>query len=392
MKTARTEPHPRVKICHVVLLPELDGAQRCMLEIVCRLDPSKYDRHVICSGEGRLTQELECQGIPYHLVASMVRPVRLVSDWKALGHLQRLMQEHAFDIVHTHSSKSGFLGRIAARRAGVDLIVHQVQGFAFHEYSNPVERRLFLALERFAGKSTDLLVFVNREERELAIREAILPEERCTTVFNGVDLNLLAPENNRDHRIRLRREFGAVDDEVLILVSGRLDTQKQPLILPRIAAEIEQLRPAIKWRILVAGTGPLEHKLRCRISDLGLEHRIHLVGWYPEPHELTGAVDLALLPSLWEGLPLVLLEAQAAGLPIVASSVKGNREVVTGRTGFLCDPQQPLSYANAVVNLLDDERLRHELGNAGRRRAEEHFSLENTIRSIDDLYSEHLGR
>jgi glycosyltransferase involved in cell wall biosynthesis len=173
---------------------------------------------------------------------------------------------------------------------------------------------------------------------------------------------------------------------------GRLDRQKQPLLAPAIAVELERLRPQAAWRIAIAGSGTLEGALETQVLDAGLARRVQLLGWQSAAQELYRAADIVLHPTLWEGLPLSLLDAQAASLPTVASDIKGNREVVTIETGFLCQPQDADSYAAALARLIDNVALRRQLGAAARRRAETHFDADMNYQHVAGLYDELLSR
>lgn len=379
-------PTERLRVCHLVIQPDLAGSQRMMLELCRRLSPERYDRHVICQGEGALTEALREAGIQYHLIPSLTRPIRPFQDRRAVWHVAGVCRQHQFDIVHTHNSKGGIIGRVGARRGGVSHAVHHVHGFAFHEFSSPLKRLLYSQVESFAGRYCDRVVFVNNEEREMSIRNGWLAAEKCVTIYNGVDVSLFRPSSDQGARREFRQSLGIADDEIAILISGRLEPQKQPLILPKIATAIETLRRGGKWRFVVAGAGTLEAKLREEFSRCGLLDRFCPIGWHPEPQKVNQACDLALLPSLWEGLPLSLLEAQASGLPIVASNVKGNREVVTPQTGFLCEPKVPAEYACALLRLMGDVSMRRQYGAAARRRALSEFSADACFRNVARLY------
>jgi len=392
--TTTREPMPqardRIRVCHMVVRGTLDGAQRSMLDICRRLDPQRFERHVVCRAEGPLTDELRQLDITYHLIAALDRPVHPLRDAAALWQLRRLCRRQAFDIVHTHTSKAGLLGRLAARSSGVPGVVHHVRGFAFHEFSPWYARRLLSEVERWAGRWCDRVVFVNHEERHMSIAHGWLPAEKCSTVYNGADLDLFDPQRNTSSRAAVRRELQASHDEVLILFSGRLSAQKQPLILPEIAAALDRHRPQARWRILVAGTGPLQAELRAATARYGAAHRVTLLGWRRDVTRLFHAADIVLLPSLWEGLPRVLIEAQAAALPAVASDVKGNREVVTDATGFLCDPRDAASYVEPLARLLDDVALRQQFGTTARHRAEAEFDADANMARIIALYADML--
>jgi glycosyltransferase involved in cell wall biosynthesis len=379
-----------IRICHIQVLPLLSGVQRVMLDVFDQLDRSRYDIHVVCQHAGPLTDELARRQICYHLEPTLVRPLHPWRDLRAYLRLTRWLRDGNFDLVHTHSSKPGILGRLAASRAGVPCIVHHVHGFSFHEFSPPATRRLYARLEHWAGRHCNRVIFVNEEERQLAVRQAILPAEKCLTIYNGVDLRCSDPERRALVRGDVRRQFGWDERETVVLMMGRLDQQKQPLLTPAIAGELERLRPHDRWRIAIAGSGALEEALRQRVRQLGLEHRVQLLGWQNGPQRLYCGADIVLHPTLWEGLPLSLLDAQAAGLPAVASNVKGNREVVTAETGFLCEPQQSNSYAAALAQLIENTALQHRMGDSARQRAERYFDASINYRRIAELYDELL--
>lgn len=380
-----------IEICHVQVLPILSGVQRAMLEMFRHLDRSRYLPHVACQGPGPLSEELQRLDIPCHFVPSLIRPIRPWSDAAALTSLTSLFRKHQFGLVHTHSSKPGILGRIAARRAGVPTVVHHVHAFAFHAFTPAPQRLLYAQLERFAGRFCDHVIFVNHEERELAIREGLLREQKCLTIHNGVDL---APYSTTIHelcRVDFRNDHRIAEDETAILFCGRIDTPKQPVMLVQIVAQLAKLHPARKWRVFIAGSGPLERQMNAEIERLGLHQRIVKLGWSDEPHRAYHGCDLYVQPSLWEGLPLSVVEAHAAGLPVVGSDVKGIREVVTPDTGVLCSPRAPAAFAASLASLMDDPFQRIRMGHAAHRRAFQHFDGSVNFRRIAKLYDEWLG-
>ncbi len=380
-----------IRICHVQVLSLMSGVQRSMLEIFKQLDRTRFEIHVACQGPGPLTEELDRQRIRWHAIPALDRPIHPWRDWQAYRQLHRLFRDQQFDIVHTHSSKPGILGRVAARRAGVPHVVHHVRGFAFHEFSPLAKRWLYSRLESWAGRFCDRVLFVNHEEREMAVRQGWLPAAKCETVYNGVQLSSVDAPDVTGARHPLRQSWGATQDDVVILFAGRFEPQKQPHLLPSIADRLRTRATNHPWRLIIAGSGPCEEALRADVSRLGLRDQVAVVGWLDEPLKAYAAADMVLLPSLFEGLPRVLIEAQAAALPTVASDVKGNREVVTAETGFLCPPHDPQAFADKLAQLVDDPLQRARLGRAARQRAEEHFDTVVNHRRIARLYEELLG-
>jgi len=362
-----------------------------MLAIFDQLDQDRFEPHVVCREAGPLTDELDRRQIQWHALAELDRPIRPVNDFRAYRALGQLFRKHQFQIVHTHSSKPGLLGRLAARKVGVPITVHHVHAFAFHEFSPASHSLLYSAVERFAARFCDHMLFVNHEERKFVIERGWLPDARCTTVYNGVDLD--RPEIGRQqgerYRFRARHDIG--EHETVILFNGRLAYPKQPLLLADIAVELVRLRPSVAWRLVVVGSGDGENALRRRVLQLGVADRVSMLGWHEDQWPALCAADIALQTSLAEGGPIALNEAHAAYLPSVASNAKGNREVVTPQTGFLCDPKNPVAYASQLVRLVDDPLLRARMGKAARRRAELTFDTIANNQRIVQVYEELLA-
>ena len=373
------------------VLPLLSGVQRTMLEIFKHLDPQRYEIHVACQARGPLTDELERLGIRWHAVPSLDRAIHPLRDWQAYRSLHALFRTFRFDIVHTHSSKPGILGRVAARRAGVPAVVHHVHAFAFHEHSPRFKRWIYSRLERCAGRYCDRVVFVNHEERELSIRQGWLPAEKCSTIYNGVDLDDFDPGRAGPLRDRCRRDWLLDDEDVAIVFVGRLDYPKQPLLIPAIARALDALRPNHRWQLLIAGSGSEEAAVKRRVAEWNLGHRVRLLGWQSDTRPVVHAADVVLLTSLAEGLPCSLIEAQAAGRPIVAGDAKGVREVVTPLTGLMCAAKNPQAYAQTLARLLDNPELGERFGRAARRHAQRAFDGTANHRRIAQLYEELLG-
>ena len=172
---------------------------------------------------------------------------------------------------------------------------------------------------------------------------------------------------------------------------GRFDVPKQPLMLPEIVRCLESRLPAPDWRLAIAGFGPMEDALRQKIAQAGVGHRIHFIGSVPAAPPICHASDVLVQPSLWEGLPLAVVEAHAAGMPVVGSQITGIREVVTADTGVLCPAHDADSFAAGLATLLEDRALRERMSQAARRRAQQYFDGNVNMRRVMALYDELLG-
>ena len=239
-----------------------------MLETFKQIDRSRYEVEVVCKEPGPLTDELARLRIPVFYAPSLDRAIHPWRDFKAYRELCKIFAARKYDVVHTHSSKPGVLGRLAARHVGVCAVVHQVHAFAFHEYSPWYKRWLYSGIERLVARHCDRMLFVNSEERDLVVRRGWLPAADCLTVYNGADLDVINPQcPPAPSGPPVRWQVG--NDEIIILFMGRLEYPKQPLLLAEIADRLERLRPHEAWRLVVAGSGPEEAGLRRAVGALG---------------------------------------------------------------------------------------------------------------------------
>ncbi len=363
----------KIKIVHIQLLPLLSGAQNVMLNILESLDENKYDIYVISKPGGPLVDKVKEFGFHYIPVPSLRRDISLL-DGIAFVHFFLIFRKYKFDIVHTHSSKPGFLGRIAARIAGVKKIVHTVHGFPFHPYQKKLIMSFYRSVEKLAGLFCDTIVFVNNSERETAIADHLAQPEKAVTIYNGIKL----PEIEMQ-----KKEIG---DKFII--GSCLRFWKQKNIIETINAAIRVCKKNENIHFIFIGDGELYEVAENMVNDSGYKDRIHLPGWQNNPTEWLQKFDIFLLYSKWEGLPLSILEAMSFGLPIVASDIKGNNELVSEVNGILV-PINDIDRLSAVLLSLPNEngKLR-EWGENSRKLVKEKFNLTGFARKYNKIYDQ----
>ncbi len=373
------------KICHIQLLPLLSGVQRSMLEILQRLDRDVYELSVICKEDGDLTAELRRLNIRYHIIPSLQREIHLLRDARALLQFYRIFKRERYDLIHTHSSKTGLLGRVAGWLAGVPHIFHTVHGLPFHEFSPRGHKRVYTLFERIAGKLSDRIIFVNNEERNYAVDHRILRPDQVCTIYNGVNLAYIHQLKQPELRQQFRERYHIPQDAFVAAFVGRLWEQKDPETLAGIVAACSDL----PIYFLIVGDGPYLPRFQ---SVFSRQPRVILTGWLADCMQMYPAIDLLLLPSLWEGLSVTLIEAMAFGKPLVASNIKGNREcVIHGDNGYLCTPQQPQEFKKAIEKLSIDKALYESMSQRCLRYAQRLFDIERNSRQLVTLYEERLG-
>jgi glycosyltransferase involved in cell wall biosynthesis len=373
---------PTLRVVHLITQLELGGAQDNTLYTVERLDRSRFEP-VLAAGPGGLldARARGLEGVAFHTVGSLARPLRPHRDLAALGALVRLFRRLRPHIVHTHSSKAGVLGRLAAAFAGVPVRLHSVHGFGFHAGGRSPLRAALIAAERLAARLTTHWIVVSRSNLDEGAALGLLDPDRTTLIRSGVDLQRL---RGAAGGARVRRELGLAEGQPLVLSVSCLKPQKAPLDLVRAAARVARAVPRAHFAL--AGDGELRREMESAVSAAGLDGRFHLLGWRDDVPDLLAAADLLLHTALWEGLPRVLPEALAAGVPVVATDVDGAREVIEeGVNGHLCRAGEAEALAERVVSLLGDPDRRRRMGEAGRRSVGE-FDIRDMVRRQEALY------
>lgn len=277
-------------------------------------------------------------------------------------------------LLHAHSSKAGVIGRVAARVAGVKS-VFTAHGWAFTEGVHPTRKHLALGLERVAARLGDAVICVSYQDLDLALRYRVVKRERALVVWNGV------PDT-------VERAHPGLEPPRLVMVA-RFSPQKDHELLLRSLAGLQDL----SWTLDLLGDGPLLPRMKALARELGLENRVRFWGRRLDVATVLAEAQVFVLTSRWEGLPLTILEAMRAGLPVVASDVGGVREaVVDGLTGFLV-PRGDVSHLRERLGvLLTDPKLRVQMGMAARKRYEEHFTAERMVEAVWEVYTRLLGQ
>ena len=310
------------------------------------------------------------------------REIRPVWDARGLMRLTSFLSRSGYSIVHTHTTKPGIVGTLAARLGGVPSVMHTVHLFPFHEETGRATATAYVTIERLAARWCDRLVTVGDFQRQWALDRGIGRPEQVVSIPNGVPDERAAASRAP---AEIRAELGIGDDAFMVLSTGRLAPQKGLEHLIRAAALLRSELPAL--RVVLAGDGPLRGELARLVSALGLEDVVRILGFRANVGELLAASDLVALPSLWEGLSISLLEAMAAEKPVVTTSIESNREVTNeGEAALLVPPKHPASLAAAIRTLAIDEARRIRLARRGREIQRERYTMQ---RMLDAYLSEY---
>jgi glycosyltransferase involved in cell wall biosynthesis len=384
---------PSFRLMHVQLLSILSGVQRVSLDEFVTLPRDQFEPYLVCKSEGPLSRLASSFGAHCDFVPDLVRPISPASDIRALRGISAIIRRHRPDILHTHSSKTGLLGRLAGRWCGVPVIVHTVHGFAFPHTDSTLVRTFYRFLEIVGGFACDAVIVLNEDDRTIAIKQLRIPPNRVHLIGNGVDTAKFSPRSP-DERMHLRqRVFGlASPTTVCIGMVGRLWRQKNPMCLVH-AARLLRDRGLTDFKVLLIGDGELHSEILQNVNQMGLRDHVGLLGWRDDVPALLSGLDIFVLPSLWEGLPLAILEAMASGVPVVASAIPGNRELVEDSIdGHLFEANNAMVLAEKIQLLIDDPTRARQMGAAGREKIVSRYNLKVRTDRVRDLYLQLLNR
>jgi glycosyltransferase involved in cell wall biosynthesis len=350
----------KIHIAYVVTRgDDLGGAQVHVRDMAKAMRARGHDATIICGLRGDLTDQLEEQGVPFHSLPHLVRPIRPAKDILAVMELRRALSDLRPDVVSLHSSKAHLVGGLAARSLGLPVLI-TAHGWAFTDGVPPMSRYFYAIYERFAARLATAVITVSQEDRNLARRYGITVPGGISVVHNGM------PDDAR------RRDHNRTGEPVRLLMVGRHVPQKDH---PTLFRALTKLRDKA-WTIDLIGTGPDEGKNRAMARELGLAERVRFLGYRPDVPDLMAQTDINVLITRWEGLPRSIIEAMRAELPTVASDVGGNRELVADdRTGYLAPRGDADAVAHRLASLIGDPRKRQVLGANARRSFEQSFTF-----------------
>jgi glycosyltransferase involved in cell wall biosynthesis len=375
-----------LRVLHVITRMMVGGAQENTLLSCALIDPTLYPSTLLTGPEtgleGSLHEEAAARGVQVIVEPNLVRRISPWHDFLATLRLRRVMRTGRYDIVHTHSSKAGILGRLAARWAGVPVIVHTAHGWGFNDEQPWYVYWLYVVLERVCAPFTGALVVVGAPNRDKGLKLGIGRPDQYRLIRSGIEVQ--AFRDVRTTRDEARRRLGLPADAFVIGSVGRLEGQKAPLDLLAAFAPVAAEHP--EAHLVYVGEGSWRGELEAAIARAGLSGRVHLAGLRRDVPELLRAFDVFALASRWEGLPRVFPQAMAAGLPIVATRVDGAPDAVTpGENGWLVDVGDTAAMAKVLRALADDPAMARRMGAAGRARVDE-FSVERMVDALAELY------
>ncbi len=366
----------------------IGGTRRHIRELASGLSSMGHDTTAVCSAvrDPTFREDMDSmRGAGAEVIELPMR--RRPSPWADLKHLfflYRLLGRMRFDVIHTHSSKAGVLGRAAAMLRPGPALVHTPHTFAFSfkGHFNPVNRMFYLGIERFLGRQTGRIINVSESEREEALRLRIARPERLVKVENGIDPwpYRWAEPPDPENSLFMGREFFPRIGTV-----GLLNAAKGHDTLVRAFSMLQSRFPDAG--LAIVGEGALRNRLEALVSKLGVEDSVFITGYRRDVPSLLKELDLFVLPSRWEGMPYVLMEAMASGMPAVATDVNGSRDIMEhGKTGLVVPRDDPGALASACGEIIADRDEAAAMAGEGLRRVMERFTLQSMLERTVDVY------
>lgn len=334
------------------------------------------------------------------IIPEMSRSIHPFNDFKALLKIRKIMREYQPDIVHTHASKAGLLGRIAAIQQKVPVIVHTFHGHIFHSYFNTLLTNIFIQAERVLAKKTSALIAISpQQKKELTLQYNIAPEHKFTIIPLGLDLNKFS-ENKSIKRKKFRQHYNIPDNAIAIGIIGRLAPIKNhQLLIDAVRILKNQVKKT--FEIIIIGDGETKDELKKYIKQSGMTYREHaeqppadfyFTSWIKEMDTAYAGLDIVALSSKNEGTPVSLLEAQAAGKTIVSTNVGGVRDIVMKESGIIVNDFSAETYAHALYHSIENYSTQNTfIENHISPLIIEKYAYSTLIKNMDNLYKQLLS-
>ncbi|MGA3206900.1 MAG: glycosyltransferase family 4 protein [Syntrophales bacterium] len=385
----------KIKVIHVITRFDKGGAAENTYLTIKGLDKNRYEVILIrgLSYESNMgtsetravessLEEAGRNGVKIFTIPELVRRIDPFNDFKTFLKLIRIFRQERPHIVHTHTSKSGILGRWAALVVGVPVIIHTPHGHVFWGYFNRWKTKLYVLLERLTATVTNKIVTLTEQEKKDHVRYRIAGENKFAVIHSGVDLSKFS--NVQEHGTEMKKKLGIPEQTFVVGTVGRLTAIKGHKYLIEAAARILPKIPQIVFVFL--GDGELMNELKMQAALAGIGDKVKFLGWLPNIAEFMSTFDIFVLPSLNEGMGKVLVEAMAARKPIIASDIGGISDlVIHGKNGLLVAPMNSDALANSIELVLRNSQTRTNMGEEGQRLSQK-YDVNSMISKIDGLY------
>lgn len=370
------------KVLHIHTLPIISGSGINTFLSMKFLDKNKYVVSLACAPKGKLENLVKESGFEFIPVNNLVNPVNPLKDIAALIELVKIIRKGKFDIIHTHNSKAGFIGRVAGRIAGAKKIVHTVHGFAFHNREKFIWRNIFLLLEKIAVHFCDELIFISEPLINWGKKYNIYLPEHTYKIYSGIELSKFNISKKND---KLREEFNISKNDFVIGEVAKLWKGKGHFTILKSAILLKEKIKNLK--VVFIGEGYLKSEIEKFIKKNKMDDYVILVGFRVDIENIIHILDISLLISSFEGMGRVVLESFASQIPVIATRVGGIIELITDSyNGFLIEPDDINGLVDRVQMLYYDKNLRERFIKNSFELITEKFSAEKMVKDIELVY------
>jgi len=381
------EKKRRYKILRIIARLNIGGPALHCIILNSELDPGRYVSMLVTGiespYEGNMYELAEEKRVEPIVIYALGREIFFKEDFRALIRLIKLINLERPDIVHTHTAKAGTLGRLAAKLTGVPIVIHTFHGHVFHSYFGFFRTKFFLWLERLLAKFTDVIITVSEQQRDEIIKYKIAEPEKIVAIPLGLDLKPFIYSNSDPNE--LRKEFSVPEQTKLVGIVARLVPIKNHVCFMEAARLVLERKDDV--RFIIIGDGELRSTLEQKARNLGIEARVIFMGFQNNLQKIYAGLDIVALSSYNEGLPVALIEAMAAGKPVISSDVGGVVDLILdGDNGLLVPTNDAKALAEATIYLLEHPDRRKMMGEAGRKKVYPFFDKKRLVEDIDILY------
>jgi glycosyltransferase involved in cell wall biosynthesis len=389
---SRTSPDGKIKILRIIARLNVGGAAIHVVNLTAGLDPARFEQLLIVGtespGEGSMLDYAFSRGVKPVVIPEIFNAFSLsYRDAKALTSLYLLIRRHRPHIVDTHTARAGFLGRLAARLAGVPVIVHTYHGHVLHGYYGRAKSWLLRGMEQSLAHITDRIITVSDRVKDELVAYGVANAEQISVIPLGFDLESFL--NAHAHRGTFRRELALDDNIKLVGIVGRIFPIKNHRLFLTAAARIAASEPAV--RFVIVGDGVLRPALEQQARELGIADRVIFTGWRRDLPRIYSDLDVLVVSSDNEGTPVSAIEAMASNCPVVATCVGGLPDLIAnGETGLLVPPRNAEELSSAVLRLLHNPETARNMSRKALAMARERFSVRRLITDMDRLYTQLL--
>ncbi len=380
----------KIKILRIITRLNIGGPAQHAIFLTESLNKDFFESKLIIgsvnSNEGDMSFLARDKGLSLIEITELQNEGGLLSDFRAFLKLYRIIRKERPHIIHLHLFKARILGGLAAKLAGVPIIIQTFHGHVFREYYDAFKTAIILLIERFIGRFvTDEIIAISDNQKEDLIQFGISKSDKIRVMSIGLELDRFL--NVEEKRGELRRELDLSDECTLVGIVGRLVPIKGHLYFLRAAKDVLDTLGNSRVRFLIIGDGELRKELESQCRELGIEKSVIFLGWRNDLERIYADLDVVVLSSLNEGTPVSVIEAMASGKAVAATKVGGVSDIIKdGVSGILVPSKDHISLAQAIIKLLNDPKLRLTLGNEGRKRVYPEYDVSNLVKNMENFY------